>query len=317
MRSYLVTGGAGFIGSNLAQALLREGSSVTVIDDFSTGLRENLANLDIRVISHDIGDELSSDLDLKKFDAIFHLAARGSVPRSIKEPLLTQKVNFFGTLNLLEASRLSRTPVIFSSSSSVYGENASLPKDEFMWTSPYTPYGASKLGAESLVRAYGMTYESNNKVFRLFNVFGPRQRPDHAYAAVIPIWIWKAMHAQPIVINGDGSQTRDFTFVDDVVAILIKSLSVSIDQPRVNLAFGRPISLNEIVEKLATYFPDIQVKYENKRQGDIEKSENNPSLLKEYFGDFRVTGFDDALSSTIEWYRKNAHLIEQYPNITE
>jgi nucleoside-diphosphate-sugar epimerase len=119
------------------------------------------------------------------------------------------------------------------------------------------------------------------------------------------------------VINGDGSQTRDFTFVDDVVAILIKSLSISIDQPRVNLAFGRPISLNEIVEKLATYFPDIQVKYEKKRQGDIEKSENNPSLLKQYFGDFPVTSFDEALSSTIEWYRKNAHLIEQYPNITE
>jgi len=172
-------------------------------------------------------------------DAVVHLGARGSVPRSVAHPVATHEVNATGTLNVLEAARLENAYVVMSSSSSVFGANPLLPKIERTWTQPLSPYAASKLAGEGYMLGYQASYGMPTLVLRFFNVFGPWQRPDHDYAAVVPKWLWKAMTGQAIEVHGDGTQTRDFTYVDSVVDVLVDALErrVSLDSP-VNLAFG-------------------------------------------------------------------------------
>ncbi len=198
MSKVAVTGGAGFIGSNLVKRLVKDGFEVVVIDDLSTGLLTNVdqKKTDFQQIS--ITDPQMLLAALNDCSTIFHLAARGSVPRSIKNPVATHEVNATGTFNVLEVARKTGAHVIFSSSSSVYGRNMQLPKDESMWLSPLTPYAASKLAAEGYVQAYAAAYDLPTTILRFFNVFGPRQRPDHEYAAVLPKWIWLAMQGKPI-----------------------------------------------------------------------------------------------------------------------
>ena len=314
MKKIAVTGGAGFIGSNLVERLLSKGHEVTVVDDLSTGLK---SNLDLNKITfHELSltnrDGLAKALN--GVDAIVHLGARGSVPRSLKNPIATHDVNATGTLNVLEAARTSGAQVIFSSSSSVYGRNGQLPKDESMWLSPLTPYAASKLAAEGYVQAYGAAYEVPVTLLRFFNVFGPKQRPDHEYAAVLPKWIWKAMNNEAIDVYGDGSQTRDFTYVRTVLDVIEDAIKRGVrTEGAVNLAYGNRISLLTTIELLKGHFPDLKVKFLGDRPGDVKNSQNDPVLLKKLFPSVVPTEFEVALNETVNWLKEFGQSVANGP----
>jgi UDP-glucose 4-epimerase len=318
MKKVAITGGAGFIGSNLAASLIAKGHEVTIIDDLSTGLIANIdrKNSDFKELS--ITDASKLKKALKGADTIFHLGARGSVPRSIKNPVATHEVNATGTLNVLEAARESGAHVIFSSSSSVYGRNMQLPKEEKMWLGPMTPYAASKLAAEGYVEAYGTSYEIPVTLLRFFNVFGPRQRPDHEYAAVIPKWIWLAMQGKPVDLYGDGTQSRDFTYVKTVVDIAISAMENKVTtQGAVNLAYGNRIFLSEVVDLLRDEFPNLEVNSLPIRAGDVKESQNSPELLKSLFPNVMPYQFKDALKETINWLRAEGSTIANGPKVSD
>jgi UDP-glucose 4-epimerase len=304
MSKVAVTGGAGFIGSNLTLRLLNEGHEVVVVDDLSTGLKSNvdMSKTSFHEISITDLDSLTSAL--KDCTTIFHLAARGSVPRSIKNPIATHDVNATGTLNVLEVARKTGAHVVFSSSSSVYGRNMQLPKNESMWLGPMTPYAASKLAGEAYVQAYAASYDVPITLLRFFNVFGPRQRPDHEYAAVLPKWIWLAMQKQPIDVYGDGSASRDFTYVDTVLDIAVTAMKKKVvTEGAMNLAYGNRIFLNDVVQMMKKHFPDLQVNYKSERLGDVKESQNTPDLLKNLFPKVQPKDFETALSETIDWLK--------------
>lgn len=297
-----VTGGAGFIGSNLTRRLISEGHDVVVFDDLSTGLISNVDQSDCTFINASIADPTALHGALKDCQTIFHLAARGSVPRSIKNPVATHAVNATGTLNVLEVARSSGAHVIFSSSSSVYGRNMQLPKDESMWLGPMTPYAASKLAAEGYVQAYASAYQVPTTLLRFFNVFGPRQRPDHEYAAVLPKWIWLAMQGKAIDVYGDGSASRDFTYIDTVLDIAMTAMNKKVlTEGAMNLAYGNRIFLGDTIEILRKHFPDLHVNYVAERLGDVKESQNSPELLNQLFPRVQPKEFETALTETIEW----------------
>jgi UDP-glucose 4-epimerase len=257
-------------------------------------------------------------LALKGCKTIFHLAARGSVPRSIKNPIATHDVNATGTLNVLEAARETGAHVIFSSSSSVYGRNMQLPKDESMWLGPMTPYAASKLAAEGYVQAYASAYKVPTTLLRFFNVFGPRQRPDHEYAAVLPKWIWLAMQGQPIDVYGDGTASRDFTYVDTVIDIAMTAMQEKVTtEGAMNLAYGNRIFLNDTIEMLSKHFPDLQVNYKPERLGDVKESQNAPELLKKLFPKIQPKDFETALSETVYWLKEFGQSVANGPATTD
>jgi UDP-glucose 4-epimerase len=314
MSKVAVTGGAGFIGSNLTLRLLNEGHEVVVVDDLSTGLK---SNVDVSKTSfHEISitnlDSLTSAL--KDCTTIFHLAARGSVPRSIKNPIATHDVNATGTLNVLEVARKTGAHIVFSSSSSVYGRNMQLPKNESMWLGPMTPYAASKLAGEAYVQAYAASYDVPVTLLRFFNVFGPRQRPDHAYAAVLPKWIWLAMQKQPIDVYGDGSASRDFTYVDTVLDIAVTAMNEKVvTEGAMNLAYGNRIFLNDVIAMLKKHFPDLQISYKSERLGDVKESQNAPELLKNLFPKVQPKDFETALSETIDWLKEFGQSVANGP----
>ena len=314
MKKIAVTGGAGFIGSNLVERLLSKDHEVTVVDDLSTGLK---SNLDLNKITfHELSltnrDGLAKALN--GVDAIVHLGARGSVPRSLKNPIATHDVNATGTLNVLEAARSNGAQVIFSSSSSVYGRNGQLPKDESMWLSPLTPYAASKLAAEGYVQAYGAAYEVPVTLLRFFNVFGPKQRPDHEYAAVLPKWIWKAMNNEAIDVYGDGSQTRDFTYVRTVLDVIEDAINRGVrTEGAVNLAYGNRISLLTTIDLLKGHFPDLKVNFLGDRPGDVKNSQNDPVLLKKLFPSVVPTEFEVALNETVNWLKEFGQSVANGP----
>ena len=314
MKQVAVTGGAGFIGSNLSHRLILEGYQVVIIDDLSTGLISNVDRDRSEFHQISISDPKALNSALKNCETIFHLAARGSVPRSIKNPLATHEVNATGTLNILEAARASGAHVIFSSSSSVYGRNMQLPKDELMWLGPMTPYAASKLAAESYIQAYSATYNIPTTLLRFFNVFGPRQRPDHQYAAVLPKWIWLAMQDQPIDVYGDGSASRDFTYVDTVLDIAISAMKErTLTEGAINLAYGNRILINDAIEMLRTSFPNLRVNYKKERLGDVKHSQNSPVLLNKLFPNVKPKPFELALSETVEWLKEFGNSVANGP----
>jgi len=318
MKKVAITGGAGFIGSNLAASLIAKGHQVTIIDDLSTGLIANIdrKNSDFKELS--ITDASKLKKALKGAETIFHLGARGSVPRSIKNPVATHEVNATGTLNVLEAARESGAHVIFSSSSSVYGRNMQLPKEEKMWLGPMTPYAASKLAAEGYVESYGTSYEIPVTLLRFFNVFGPRQRPDHEYAAVIPKWIWLAMQGKPVDLYGDGTQSRDFTYVKTVVDIAISAMENKVTtQGAVNLAYGNRIFLSEVVDLLRGEFPNLVVNSLPIRAGDVKESQNSPELLRTLFPNVMPYQFKDAFKETINWLRAEGSTIANGPKVSD
>jgi UDP-glucose 4-epimerase len=302
MTRIAVTGGAGFVGSNLVRRLIPEGYEVTVIDDFTTGLKSNLKGLDCRINEASLVDEVAIDEATIGCDWIIHLGARGSVPRSIRNPQATFEVNTLGTLNVLNVARKHGSRVMFSSSSSVYGRNLELPKREESWMAPLTPYAASKLSGEALVQSYSESFGIPAVIFRFFNVFGPWQRPDHDYAAVIPKWIWKALHEERIEVFGDGNQSRDFTYVDTVIDVLVSSLEREFAFPTpINLAFGNKIVLNQLIDQLRVIYKNLRVEYLGERKGDVRESQNDPSLIKSLFPEIRPITFEEGIERTNAW----------------
>jgi UDP-glucose 4-epimerase len=299
----LITGGAGFVGTNLAIKLLEIGYEVKIFDDLSTGLAQNIPK-NVQFVEASILDIDKLQSVAKGIEVIVHLGARGSVPRSIKDPVATHNVNSTGTLNVLEAARTNGSHYIFSSSSSVYGSNMKLPKNEDMVLRPLTPYAASKMSGEALSLAYSKSYALPISTFRFFNIFGPWQRPDHEYAAVLPKWISKCLTGDEIEIFGDGEQTRDFTYVGTVVEIIASCILNKVLHPEpVNLAFGNRISLNQVVVLLRNKFPDLNIKYLPTRKGDVLHSENDPRLLKNLYPDISVDKFETSLQETINWFK--------------
>jgi UDP-glucose 4-epimerase len=309
----LITGGAGFIGTNLTLRLLKSGYDVKVLDDLSTGLRQNISK-DAEFISGSILETSKINKAIADCEVVVHLGARGSVPRSIKDPIATHDVNATGTLNVLEVARESGAHVVFSSSSSVYGRNIQLPKDESMWLGPMTPYAASKLAAEGYVQAYGSAYKVPTTLLRFFNVFGPRQRPDHEYAAVLPKWIWLAMQNEPIQVFGDGTASRDFTYVDTVLDVAVTAMNHKVTSTgAINLAYGNRISLNDTIGLLIQHFPDLQVNYTGDRPGDVKESQNSPELLKNLFPEVQPKAFETAFSETVDWLQEFGQSVANGP----
>ena len=301
----LITGGAGFIGTNLTLGLLNSGFKVKILDDLSTGLKQNISK-DAEFINASILDTDLINKVIEDCEVVVHLGARGSVPRSIKDPIATHEVNSTGTLNVLEAARTSKSHYIFSSSSSVYGSNMILPKNEGMVLRPITPYAASKMSGEGLSLTYAKTYGLPVSTFRFFNIFGPWQRPDHEYAAVLPKWISKCMKGDKIEIFGDGEQTRDFTYVGTVVNVLIDCISNKVMHPEpVNLAYGNKVSLNQVAELLKNDFPDLKIKYLSSRDGDVLHSKNDPKLVQSLYPNVHVEKFETSLQETINWFKKS------------
>jgi UDP-glucose 4-epimerase len=302
----LITGGAGFVGTNLAIKLLEIGYEVKIFDDLSTGLAQNIPK-GAQFIEASILDIDKLQVAAKDIEVIVHLGARGSVPRSIKDPVATHNVNSTGTSNVLEVARTNSSHYIFSSSSSVYGSNMKLPKNEDMVLRPLTPYAASKMSGEALSLAYSISYALPISTFRFFNIFGPWQRPDHEYAAVLPKWISKCLSGGEIEIFGDGHQTRDFTYVGTVVQIIVNCISNKVIHPEpVNLAYGNRISLNQVIDLLKNTFPNLKVKNLPARKGDVLHSENDPKLLKTLYPDITADKFENSLQETIDWFNNLA-----------
>jgi UDP-glucose 4-epimerase len=303
-----ITGGAGFIGSNLAQHLVKSGYTVSVLDNLETGFLSNLEGVNANLVRADLKNlnEVEGFFQKEEIDYCIHLGALGSVPRSIDTPRASFEANAIATLNVLESVKRRSIPIIFSSSSSVYGKNPKLPKIEKDWLSPISPYAASKLAAEAMTLAFRESYGISTLVYRLFNVYGPKQNPDSLYAAVIPKWIFAAFKGEPLVVYGDGEQKRDFTFVDDVVQILSRSIRENHDADyAVNLAFGNPVTLNEIIGVFTSYFGGIKVEYKEIRKGDIRNSESNPETLSElHDNQIKKTPLEVGLVATFDWFKK-------------
>ena len=318
MSKVAITGGAGFIGSNLVSRLIAEGHEVVVVDDLSTGLFSNVKDQACEFRELSITDYAELHSAIKDCETIFHLGARGSVPRSIMNPVATHAVNATGTLNVLEVARESGAHVLFSSSSSVYGRNMQLPKDESMWLGPMTPYAASKLAAEGYVQAYASAYKVPTTLLRFFNVFGPRQRPDHEYAAVLPKWIWLAMQGEPIDVYGDGTASRDFTYVETVLDIAMTAFKEKVTtEGAVNLAYGNRIYLNDTIEMLKKHFPDLRINYKDNRLGDVRESQNAPGLLNTLFPAVTPKPFEAALAATVDWLKEFGQSVANGPKTVD
>jgi len=305
----LVTGGAGFIGSNLCRTLRQadQGNDVIVLDDFSTGRTGNLAGLDIEIIEGSILDADLVTSTVKGVDAVVHLAARASVPKSISDPRATHDVNVTGTLNVLEAVRECGAHIISASSSSVYGSNPQLPKVESMATRPMSPYAATKLATETYTLGWGQSFNLDALVFRFFNVYGPGQSAGHVYAAVVPTFLDSALHGNSIPIHGSGDQTRDFTYVDTVCGVIQEALlrRISSVDP-INLALGTRTSVKELVDLISDVTGlTLKVQHLSERVGDVPHSSADPSKLRALFPDVHSYSLEAGLKRTFEWMRRN------------
>jgi UDP-glucose 4-epimerase len=304
----VVTGGAGFIGANLVRELVAsEGiDEVAVVDDLSSGFKENLAEVDVDLRVGTILDGELLDGVFQGADAVVHLAARPSVPRSIADPVATHDANVNGTLSVLEAvRRVGQVHVIVASSSSVYGANPTLPKSEDLRTAPLSPYAVSKLATESYTLAYGHCYDLPVLAFRFFNVFGPLQSAKHDYAAVIPSFVDAALRGQPIPVDGDGGQTRDFTYVGSVAAVIGDALlRRTTSEGPVNLAFGSRRSLLEVVDELEDLLgTDLPREHRLPRPGDVRHSQADQLRLQALFPDVKPVDFRVGLERTVDWFR--------------
>ena len=302
----MITGGAGFIGANLCRCLAELGYHVVALDDLSSGRVSNLQGLQVELVEGSIVDRLLVRNVLDGADAVVHLAALGSVPRSLAHPLATHEANATGTAEVLEAARLGGVAhVVVASSSSVYGANSTLPKDEDLAPAPLSPYAASKLLTESLALAYQRSFGIPVLAFRFFNVFGPLQPADHAYAAVIPRFLDAALAGRAVEVHGDGQQTRDFTYVGTVVNVVADALLHGrTHEGPVNLAFGSQISLLEVLDRLEHLLGQpIARHHVATRPGDVRYSQADSTRLLALFPDLRPVPFDDGLAATLSWFR--------------
>jgi UDP-glucose 4-epimerase len=303
----LVTGGAGFIGANLCSSLEFAGHTVTAFDDLSTGYSANLDGTNVDLVVGTILDQAALDAAVEPANAIVHLAARPSVPRSITDPVASHLSNATGTVNVLEAARKDGLRhVMCAGSSSVYGANPELPKHEGLACRPVSPYAASKLATESYTLAYGHSYGLPTLAFRFFNVFGPLQAAGHSYAAVIPAFVDAALRGDPLPINGDGTQSRDFTFIDTLTAVIVDAVNrqVTSDLP-VNLAFGTRTDLLTVIDMIGDLIDgDIQVEHGPDRAGDVPHSQADDSRVRELFPKITPVPLEIGLKSTVDWMRE-------------
>jgi UDP-glucose 4-epimerase len=304
----LVTGGAGFIGANLCRRLtaMDEIGRVVVLDDLSTGFRSNLDGVAVELVEGTFLDPATLDRCARGCGAIVHLGARPSVPRSIADPVASHDANATGTLQVLEAARRAGgAHVVVASSSSVYGSNPTLPKHEDLATRPLSPYAASKLAGESYALAYASSYGLPTLAFRFFNVFGPLQAAGHAYAAVVPAFVSAALAGDAVVVHGDGLQSRDFTFVDTVTAVLADAVvrTVTSSCP-VNLAFGTRTTLLELIGAIESALGHpVERDHVARRAGDVDHSQASNERLRSLFPDIAPTSLEDGLAATIDWFR--------------
>jgi nucleoside-diphosphate-sugar epimerase len=311
MTRALVTGGGGFIGSHLAEALLKKGHGVRILDDFSTGKRENLTfrnhtpSLDI--VEGDIRDLVLCQKAMEGVDYVFHQAALPSVQRSVEDPLGSNAVNVGGTLNVLLAARDAKVKrVMYASSSSIYGDTPTLPKKEDMSPTPLSPYALQKYTGEQYCRLFSQLYGLETVSLRYFNVFGPRQDPNSVYSAVIPRFIEALLHRRSPIVYGDGEQSRDFTYIDNVVQANVLAMSAQRLQGEiVNIACGQRISLNQLLGFLKQFIPSERpAVYEEARPGDVRHSLADISKAKDCLRFEPIASIETGLKRTVEFFQK-------------
>ncbi len=304
---FLVTGGAGFIGSNLAEALVAEGNQVRVLDNFSTGRPENLAGLEGRVelIEGDIRDYWTVVKAVDGIDYILHQAALASVPRSVNNPLTSNEANINGTVHILEAAKNAGVKkVVIASSSSVYGESEELPKHEGMRPHPLSPYAITKLTCEYYCRVFWELYQFPTVALRYFNIFGPKQDPQSQYAAVVPRFITAFLEGRSPTVYGDGEQSRDFTYIDNCVqANILAATNDKIVGDHFNVACGGQFTLNQLLDELRKIIGvDTEAIYADPRPGDIKHSFASIDKLGQYSYKPNVS-FVEGLRHTVEFFR--------------
>jgi nucleoside-diphosphate-sugar epimerase len=311
MTRYLITGGAGFIGSHLVEALLQQGDDVVVLDDFSTGKRENLRPfLDrIRLVEASIVDLASCRQAMAGVDFVLHQAALGSVPRSVADPIPTHDANLTGTLNVLVAAReLGVKRVVYAASSSAYGDTEELPKHEKMSARPLSPYAVSKLGGEAYCEAFRASYGFSAVALRYFNVFGPRQDPTSRYAAVIPLFMSAAMANTSPIIFGDGEQSRDFTYVGNIVRanLLACQAPASVSGRVYNVGCGQRITINMLWSEIAGLTgATVKPTYAEGRRGDVRHSLASTERATRELGYQPIMELKKGLEATLEWFRQD------------
>jgi UDP-glucose 4-epimerase len=310
---YLVTGGAGFIGSNVVAALAARGDAVRVLDNFSTGRLGLLQRVVTRpdlvdTVTGDIRDPSAVARAVEGVEIIFHLAALGSVPRSVEDPIESDRVNVGGTVTVLDqARRHGVRRVIFAASSAAYGDTPTLPKREDMSPAPLSPYAVAKLSCEGYMRVFAALYGLDTISLRYFNVFGPNQLPEGAYAAAIPRFVHAALNRTPVTIYGDGEQTRDFCFVANVVRanLLAAATPQKLSGEVVNIAGGRRIALNELVREIGRALGrDVDVNHVDARAGDVRHSLADISLAQQLLGYEPVFKWEEGIAPTIEFMRE-------------
>ncbi len=311
-KTFLVTGGAGFIGSNLCEMLVREGFRVRVLDNLSTGKEENLRDLidDIEFIEGDIRDGNTVDKAMKGVDCVVHLAALGSVSRSVEAPETTHDVNATGTLTVLDSARRNGVRrLVYASSSSVYGDTPVLPKRVDMSPTPQSPYAVSKLTGEYYCRVFYRVYGLETVSLRYFNVYGRRQDPASRYAAVIPRFITSLLEDRAPTIFGDGEQSRDFTFVDDCNQANLKaSLSDNCAGRVFNVGYGARVTINELLKKIQKALGKEHIKpiYTEARKGDVRHSLADISGTKEFLSYEPRFNIDAGIEMTVKWFKSVA-----------
>lgn len=306
MPNVLITGGAGFIGANLARYMLDQGdATVRILDDLSTGSLKNIEGPDVDFVKGTILDYETVRSAAEGMDSIVHLGAIPSVPRSIANPRASHEANTTGTLNVLEAAREAGVEhVVVASSSSVYGSNPKLPKSEFDWTRPMSPYAVSKQATEGYALAYQFSYGLKTLAFRFFNVYGPLQAADHAYAAVIPKFLDAAFDGAAAQVHGDGNQSRDFTYVDTVCAVIYAAIREQVFAPDpVNLAYGTNTTLLELLSDIERYLGHpVEREHVGSRTGDVRASQAEGTRVRELFPTVEPVELDEGLAATIAWF---------------
>lgn len=309
----LITGGAGFIGSHIASRLIADGHEVRVLDNFSTGSRSNLALFDgeFELIEGDMQSYERAHNAVQGCEVVFHQAALPSVPRSIQDPLTSNAANVVGTLNILLASRDSGVRrVVFASSSSIYGADRTLPKQEDRAPMPISPYAVAKLASEGYCRSFSEVYGLETVALRYFNVFGPRQDPLSQYAAVIPRFITALLEGKAPVVFGDGEQSRDFTYIDNVVDANLRAADAAgVSGQTFNVACGERISLNRLLDEIrAIVGSEVEASYLDPRQGDVKHSLADISRARDQLGFAPLVDFNEGLLRTVEALRAGTEL---------
>lgn len=310
MAKYLVTGGAGFIGSNIVEELVRRRQKVVVLDSFITGKMDNLKPFlgKIKLVRGDIRKRSDLDKSLKGVDYVIHQAALRSVPKSVDDPFTTNDINVTGTLNLLVAARDHKVKrVVYASSSSAYGDAKRFPQSETDTPSPISPYGVAKLAAEHYCVTFAKTFGLETVSLRYFNVFGPRQNPDSKYSAVIPAFLFTMAKGASPIVEWDGRQSRDFTYVGNVVEANLRSCTTpGVGGEVFNVACGSTTSIISIVNELNSILGTaIKPTYAPKRKGDVRKTYADISKMKRMLKIKKIVGFEEGLKRTVEWFEKN------------